>query len=131
MLFRSQVMDEARERERDRTSGQYRSLTSLVVSIATITLFALGVANIAVRATWQEAEDAVYWADRPDGVVVAEVADGSPAARVGFQKGDLVLDVNGRKIDKTATLAAVANESAGLWRLTVSRGGEVVRMALR
>ena len=39
------------------------------VSVATIALFALGVANIAVRATWQEAEDAVYWADRPDGVV--------------------------------------------------------------
>lgn len=66
-----------------------------------------------------------------EGVVVAEVADGSPAQRLGFQKGDIVLEVNGTTIDTTKTLERVAGSNPAVWRLAVKRGTQVLRMALR
>jgi Do/DeqQ family serine protease len=66
-----------------------------------------------------------------EGVVVSDVADGSMANRIGFQKGDIVLDVNGTTIDSTKTLERLANAGAPVWRLAVKRGGQVLRMALR
>ena len=41
-------------------------------------LLVLGVANIALRAQTHQVEDGVLWADRAEGVTVAEVASGSP-----------------------------------------------------
>jgi len=66
-----------------------------------------------------------------EGVVIADVAENSPAARLGFQKGDLVLEVNGTRIDSTAVLARVAQTDPGFWRLVVQRDGQTVRMAFR
>src|SRR3984885_817157 len=43
------------------------------------------------------------------GVVVTEVADGSTAQSIGFQKGDIVVSVNNQKIDKPADLERIAN----------------------
>ncbi len=54
-----------------------------------------------------------------DGVVVAAVGDGSTAAQVGVQKGDIVVAVNGRKIATTRDLAKVCAERAQLWDLTI------------
>ena len=58
-------------------------------------LLVLGVANIALRAQWHQVEDGVLWADRAEGVTVADVANGSPAAHAGLQRGDVLLAVNG------------------------------------
>jgi Do/DeqQ family serine protease len=66
-----------------------------------------------------------------EGVVVAEVADGTPAQRIGFQLGDIVLDVNGTRIDSTRTLERISQSNPGVWRLSVKRGQQVLRMALR
>ena len=66
-----------------------------------------------------------------EGVVVADVAEGSPAARIGFQKGDIVQEVNGTRIASTADLARAAGSNPPIWRLAVNRGGETVRMAFR
>jgi Do/DeqQ family serine protease len=66
-----------------------------------------------------------------EGVVVYDVGEGSPAARIGFQKGDIVLEVNGTAIDSTRTLERVAGSAPTVWRLAVKRGGQVLRMALR
>ncbi|MDK9697093.1 MAG: Do family serine endopeptidase [Siculibacillus sp.] len=65
------------------------------------------------------------------GVVVGEVAPGSPAARVGFQKGDLVLEVNGVAIADTRTLLRAAQAETFLWRLVIQRDGQQVRLAFR
>jgi Do/DeqQ family serine protease len=65
-----------------------------------------------------------------DGVVVAAVGDGSTAAQVGVQKGDIVVAVNGRKIATTRDLARVCAERAQLWDLTIQRGGETIRTRL-
>ena len=66
-----------------------------------------------------------------EGVVVAEVAPGSPASRVGFQKGDLVLEVNGVAIADTRTLVRAAQAESFLWRLVIQRNGQQVRLAFR
>ena len=39
-----------------------------------------------------------------EGVVIIDIANGSPAQSLGFQRGDLVMAVNNQKIDKTRDL---------------------------
>ncbi len=65
------------------------------------------------------------------GVAIAAVAAGSPAARVGFQKGDVVLEVNGVEVRDTASLARLAASDPSFWRIAVRRDGQVLRLALR
>ena len=65
-----------------------------------------------------------------EGVVVAAVADGSTAAQVGVQKGDIVVAVNGEKIGTTRELEKACAERADLWDLTIQRGGETIRTQL-
>jgi Do/DeqQ family serine protease len=64
------------------------------------------------------------------GVVVAAVGDNSTAARVGVQKGDVVVAVNGRKIATTRDLEKACAERARLWDLTIQRGGQTIRTEL-
>ena len=54
-----------------------------------------------------------------EGVVVASVGDGSTAAEVGVQKGDIVVAVNGQKIATTRDLEKACAERARLWDLTI------------
>ena len=42
-----------------------------------------------------------------DGVLVNRVVDGSPAERAGLEKGDIILSVEGRRVDSPETLADV------------------------
>ena len=65
-------------------------------------LLVLGVANIALRAQAHQVEDGVLWADRAEGTTVSEIADGSPAARAGLQRGDILLAVNGMPVERRA-----------------------------
>ncbi len=65
-------------------------------------LLVLGFANIALRAQAHQVEDGVLWADRAEGVTVAEVAVDSPAARAGIQRGDVLLAVNSTPIERRA-----------------------------
>jgi membrane-associated protease RseP (regulator of RpoE activity) len=44
------------------------------------------------------------------GARVAQIYPGSPAARAGFQPGDLVTQINGQKIDDPAELVALVHE---------------------
>ncbi|WP_448464560.1 DegQ family serine endoprotease [Martelella sp. AMO21009] len=69
--------------------------------------------------------------DISDGVVVADVAGGSPAARIGFAPGDVIVAVNGTEIDSTATLEDQAAASPGLWRLSINRGGRMINQIFR
>ena len=64
--------------------------------------------------------------DVPQGVVVADVEDGSAAQSVGLQKGDLILAVNDTKIATTADLKRVSVTRPGYWKLSVGRGGQVL-----
>ncbi|ABD07028.1 Peptidase S1C, Do [Rhodopseudomonas palustris HaA2] len=65
-----------------------------------------------------------------EGVVVTDLADGATAASVGFQKGDIIVAVNNKRIGKTSDLERITNESFRLWRITVVRGGQQINVTL-
>ncbi|HET7681011.1 MAG TPA: Do family serine endopeptidase [Xanthobacteraceae bacterium] len=57
------------------------------------------------------------------GVIILDVAVGSPAQRLGFQRGDLINAVNGEKIARTRDLDRVSGQPARVWRITLTRDG--------
>jgi Do/DeqQ family serine protease len=61
-----------------------------------------------------------------EGVVITGVADGSAAQSVGFQKGDVVVSVNGQNIAKSSDLDRIANAGSRSWRITIDRGGQQI-----
>lgn len=66
-----------------------------------------------------------------EGVIIAEVPQGSTAANVGLQKGDVILAVNDRKIERTADLRAATNVGRQVyWKLTIFRNGQIITSVL-
>jgi Do/DeqQ family serine protease len=59
-----------------------------------------------------------------EGVVIIEVANGSVAQSLGFQRGDVVLLVNSMTIAHTRDLDRATREQNRLWRISVSRNGQ-------
>ena len=60
------------------------------------------------------------------GVVVTAVETGSTADGFGLQKGDVVLTVNGVKIETTRDLVNVISKPSRTWRLTIQRGAQQI-----
>jgi S1-C subfamily serine protease len=65
-----------------------------------------------------------------EGVVVTELTEGSTAAGVGFQKGDIIVTVNNQKIAKTSDLDKATRDGSRLWRIKVVRGGQQISVTL-
>ena len=61
-----------------------------------------------------------------EGVVVLDVAQGSMAQSLGFQRGDVIAQVNDEKIARTRDLERIAKESTRRWAITLVRGGQTV-----
>jgi Do/DeqQ family serine protease len=59
-----------------------------------------------------------------EGVVVLDVAQGSMAQSLGFQRGDVIAQVNDEKIARTRELDRVSKERQRMWRITIVRGGQ-------
>jgi S1-C subfamily serine protease len=64
-----------------------------------------------------------------EGAVIVDVGDGA-AKQLGFQRGDLVLSVNGEHVTSTADLERLIKEPSRLWRITISRGGQQISVML-
>jgi Do/DeqQ family serine protease len=64
------------------------------------------------------------------GVVVTEIPEDSVAGNVGFQKGDIILNVNGQQIGKTSELEKAAGQSARVWRIVIQRGNQQINVTL-
>jgi len=62
-------------------------------------LLVLVVANLRVRASWLEAEDGVLWASSPEGVVARELSRDGAGARAGITPDDLLVAIDGRRVD--------------------------------
>jgi Do/DeqQ family serine protease len=61
-----------------------------------------------------------------EGVVIVDIDTGSYARNLGFQRGDVIEEVNGERIAKTQDLerlSAVPNRS---WRIIILRGGQKI-----
>jgi Do/DeqQ family serine protease len=56
------------------------------------------------------------------GVVILDVDSGSYASNVGFRRGDIVVSVNGERIEKTSDLARATREQTRNWRVVIRRG---------
>jgi S1-C subfamily serine protease len=65
------------------------------------------------------------------GVVVLEVKDNTPAARIGVKRGDVIAKVNDDKIESVAHLAKTLDASPDAWLLSVERGGKTFNLAFR
>jgi len=61
-----------------------------------------------------------------DGVVVLDVDQGSYAKNLGFQRGDVILAVNGDRISKTRDLEQASSVPNRTWRIEILRGGQKI-----
>lgn len=61
-----------------------------------------------------------------EGVVISDVEEGSRAALVNFQKGDVIVSVNDQAIRTTRDLAEAVKLRRSYWKLTIARGGEII-----
>jgi hypothetical protein len=61
-----------------------------------------------------------------NGVVILDVDNGSYASNLGFQRGDVIEEVNGARIGKTKDLDAAAKTPSGAWRIVVMRRGQKI-----
>lgn len=64
------------------------------------------------------------------GVVVRDVASRSPAHRLEFRPGDVVVEVNGAKIDSVAVLLAAVAEERPQWKIKVRRAGRLFSLSI-
>ena len=59
------------------------------------------------------------------GIVVVDIAPGSPAARLGLRLLDTIVAVNGRQVADVASLAAMVAGRRGRWQVSIRRDGRV------
>jgi S1-C subfamily serine protease len=64
------------------------------------------------------------------GVVVADIDERSVAANVGFEKGDLIVAINGERLTTTKDAERLIDRANGYWEITVNRGGRVFTTVL-
>ncbi|MBS7540855.1 Do family serine endopeptidase [Ancylobacter lacus] len=68
--------------------------------------------------------------DADKGVVIAAVAEGSPADDINLKAGDVILEVNGVPIATTADLDNATRTPSRIWRITLKRGGRTISAVL-
>ena len=60
------------------------------------------------------------------GVVIVDVDNGSYASNLGFQRGDVILSVNGERIERTAELERLTQAGSRSWRIVIRRGQQQI-----
>ena len=64
------------------------------------------------------------------GAVIVDIEPRSPAARMGFRPGDVVLEAQGEEVASTAQLAELMEARSRVWRITFSRDGRVSNIVI-
>jgi len=62
------------------------------------------------------------------GVVVINVADDGPAARLGFRPGDVIQNINGAAVATVKDVLAAVQKPARGWKLGIRRGDDIVNL---
>ncbi|MFD1326510.1 DegQ family serine endoprotease [Mycoplana ramosa] len=65
------------------------------------------------------------------GVVVTDIARGSPAARIGLQPRDIIVELNGTSVASTDILEHLVAEDPSVWRVEIERDGQRIRQYFR
>ena len=60
------------------------------------------------------------------GVAIVDVDAGSYASNLGFQRGDVIEEVNGERITKTSDLERLSGVPNRSWRIAILRGGQKI-----
>jgi Do/DeqQ family serine protease len=60
------------------------------------------------------------------GVVILDVDNGSYASNLGFQRGDVIEEVNGAPIHKTHDLENASRTPSNVWRIVILRRGQKI-----
>jgi Do/DeqQ family serine protease len=60
------------------------------------------------------------------GVVISEIEEGSQAALVNFQIGDVIVAIDDAPVKTTRDLEQAVSRSRNYWKLTIGRGGETI-----
>lgn len=66
--------------------------------------------------------------DETEGVVILSVRNGSIAQGLGFRKGDIVVEVGGKKIADVSELEVAVSERQRRWAVSVNRGGQILQL---
>jgi Do/DeqQ family serine protease len=66
--------------------------------------------------------------DEAEGVVILSVRNGSVAARLGFQPGDVIVEIGNNKIANVTDLEGAVGTRQRVWRLSVQRGDKVLQL---
>ncbi len=61
-----------------------------------------------------------------EGVAVIEVTQGSPAHRLGFQRGDVVVSINEKPVGTSREVERLTRDTNRLWQITIVRDGRQV-----
>ncbi|MFZ2092438.1 MAG: PDZ domain-containing protein, partial [Pseudolabrys sp.] len=60
------------------------------------------------------------------GVAIVDVDSGSYASNLGYQRGDVIEEVNGERIAKTRDLERLTSTPNRSWRIIILRGGQKI-----
>jgi S1-C subfamily serine protease len=58
--------------------------------------------------------------------VVSGVDEGTAAQAVGLKPGDVVIEVNGARVERSRDLARLTQEPQRVWRLKINRNGQTI-----
>ncbi|HZP71603.1 MAG TPA: DegQ family serine endoprotease [Pseudolabrys sp.] len=61
-----------------------------------------------------------------EGVVIVDVETGSYASNLGFQRGDVIEEVNGERIARTSDLERLSRTQSRAWRIVIVRNGQKI-----
>lgn len=65
-----------------------------------------------------------------EGVAIASVEENTPAQAVGFQPGDVLIEINGQRISRSRDVERLTQMPQRLWRLQINRGGQTLTTVL-
>jgi S1-C subfamily serine protease len=60
------------------------------------------------------------------GVVIAEVEDNTNAQQAGFQKGDVLVEVNGTKVATSRDAQRALSDKTRTWKIVINRAGQLL-----
>ncbi|MCP4315346.1 MAG: DegQ family serine endoprotease [Hyphomicrobiales bacterium] len=65
------------------------------------------------------------------GVIVLDVQRGSPASRYGIRPRDIVVAINGERIEEASDIVAIIEDDPGYWQFEINRNGRRLRQMIR
>ena len=66
--------------------------------------------------------------DETEGVVITSVRSGSVAQSLGFQPGDVIVSISGKKIDNVIEAEQAVEQRQTTWQVAVKRGNRVLQL---